>query len=367
MTRCIALTISVPLFLLVAGVQTAFAYDGTMDFVDVDGVASASNDSDIDVTAVGQSSENPADARYFIHQDRNWNVVALTAYVPRGGLGNIDVVERYSYGPYGSFTVHPGLSAGGAKLARPRPISSVGSLAHQGLPSDTGKRSYQNRHREYVSGLQRFGQRDPIAYSDSLNAYEVNRSQITSKSDWSGLCSTPNCGFIFAGLWYIYEVNGQWFGTRINPTPAPNAIPWPIIRPGPAPDPNPAPQPKPQPGGGGVGPPVPFPPPDGGCKYVGPNGNVVIGTSHTLCLSDPITPEELGLLQREAEANASGHFYCVPMTCSGTCEKHVRPRQVTLLLYQWMGRCPPGKRAYSFGGDFQAWCTCNPLGSPPIS
>ena len=141
--------------------------------MDVNGDPSIGNDVDPDVTATGEGSESPADMRVFYHQDRNWNVTALTAYEPGGGGDTGAIVERYSYTPYGGFVAYVGSDASGNDLARSRTTSSVGAMfAHQGLMYDAEIGRYQNRFRTYVPGLQRFGERDPEEYSEGLNAYE---------------------------------------------------------------------------------------------------------------------------------------------------------------------------------------------------
>ena len=130
--------------------------------MDVNGDPSIGNNVDPDVTATGEGGESPADTRYFYHQDRNWNVTALTAYEPGGGGDTGAIVERYSYTPYGEFVAYAGSDASGNDLARPRGTSSVGAMfAHQGLQYDAEIGRYQNRFRTYVPGLQRFGERDP--------------------------------------------------------------------------------------------------------------------------------------------------------------------------------------------------------------
>ena len=81
-------------------------YTDEIVFMDVNGDPSTGNDCNPDVSASGENVESPADHRYFYQQDRNWNVVALTDYDPAGSGGvNGNIVERYSYTPYGEAIV----------------------------------------------------------------------------------------------------------------------------------------------------------------------------------------------------------------------------------------------------------------------
>ena len=120
---------------------TGFQPVGYVDeliMIDKNGDPTESNDCDPD----DQSGESTADERYFVHQDRNWNVVALTDYDPSGSdEGN--VVERYHYTPYGQLIVLNG-DSGNGEMGNVLPSSTVGNpFAHQGLPFDAEKGSYQ--------------------------------------------------------------------------------------------------------------------------------------------------------------------------------------------------------------------------------
>jgi hypothetical protein len=132
-------------------------YTDELIWLEKNGDPTESNDTNPD----SQGSESTADTRYFVHQDRNWNVVALSQY-DTAGTNNGRIVERYSYTPYGSFVVLNGESGNG-ELDSVSLTSTVGNVfAHQGLAFDQAKASYQNRHREYPARLQRFAQRDPL-------------------------------------------------------------------------------------------------------------------------------------------------------------------------------------------------------------
>ena len=96
-------------------------------WIEVNGDPTLDNDTSPDKTTGNESSESPADARYFVHQDRrpltrrpplrgvdrfaipelrsvrrvkgNWNVIALSEYDPND-TNNGRIVERCSYTPY---------------------------------------------------------------------------------------------------------------------------------------------------------------------------------------------------------------------------------------------------------------------------
>lgn len=164
-------------------------YVDELVLMDVSGDPSRNNDADPDTTAAGgetSPTESPVDTRYFYHQDRNWNVVALSHY---GGGKNAEIVERYTYTPYGEFSVQV---AGGTESGRLLPCSTVGnSFAHQGLPCDAEKRSYQNRHREYAADQQRFAQRDRRNFIAHSYLYATNCP--TNDSDATGEMSVAEC------------------------------------------------------------------------------------------------------------------------------------------------------------------------------
>ncbi|MCG3129270.1 MAG: hypothetical protein CHACPFDD_04191 [Phycisphaerae bacterium] len=101
--------------------QTTWQYFWGTQYVDEiiltdkNGDPTVVNDCDPDGTA-GESSESPADHRYFAHQDRAWNVGALTDY---GAGVNGDVAEREISGAYGYL-------AGGDLSATSASCSTIG-------------------------------------------------------------------------------------------------------------------------------------------------------------------------------------------------------------------------------------------------
>jgi len=159
-------------------------------FMDVNGDPGTNNLCDPDDPNAPEGTK-----RYHYHQDRNWNVIALTE-----GAGGVDgrIAERYSYTPYGEFVVLRGDSGNGT-LGRALHVSAVGNtVAHQGLPFDPEKTSYQNRWREYVKTVQQFAGRDPTGladdsdprqqYREGSNLHLYMRNAPLLLTDSSGLC-----------------------------------------------------------------------------------------------------------------------------------------------------------------------------------
>jgi RHS repeat-associated protein len=160
-------------------------------FMDVNDRPTVENDCDPDTTLAAEIGAPGFDRRYYYHQDRNWNVVALSEYADGAGT-NARVVERYAYTPYGEFLVLKG-DTGGGELGNVRTTSLVGNVfAHQGLPLDHEKGSYQNRHREYPSIVQRFAQRDHLRiHFESAAGLEGEKPKLTIKM--------PNSFYLVAG------------------------------------------------------------------------------------------------------------------------------------------------------------------------
>ena len=188
--------------------------------------------------------------RVYVHQDANWNVIALTDL--KGA-----VLERYYYSPYGELevvansyfgdyngdgfvnatdaaslcssgcTCSYGTASGDCRVFdfdadgdldatdqqaladlytgrsadlqnRRVPSTSASPLgnpfAHQGLVLDPEIHSYQNRARQYNPQLKRFMQRDPLAaepaggagYQDGLSAYQYLKGNSNTATDPSG-------------------------------------------------------------------------------------------------------------------------------------------------------------------------------------
>ena len=116
--------------------------------------------------------------RYYVHQDRNWNVTALSEY-DSAGTNNGRVVERYEYTPYGEFRVLTGDTGSGATAGR-QLVSTVGNVfAHHGLPFDHDKGSYQNRLNNVLPDARRSLAtvlNGPVCHSDSPSELELGTS-----------------------------------------------------------------------------------------------------------------------------------------------------------------------------------------------
>ncbi len=148
--------------------------------MDVNGAGDTTNDCDEDTSSAGDSSGAFGDHRYFYHQDRNWNVVALSDY---GSGVHGEVVERSAYAPYGESVVLAGNTRGTVAV-----VSEVGNtLGHQGLVIDRETTDYYNRHRSFSARLGRFTTRDPLQYAASYNSYEYAAGAPSATVDPSGL------------------------------------------------------------------------------------------------------------------------------------------------------------------------------------
>ena len=155
---------------------------------------------------------------YFVHQDANYNVVALTLAEDASSGGPLagTLVEQYSYTPYGEpFALENG---GGEVLPSGVPSTNIG---HQGLWREFLVDFYHNRARTYFFKLGRFGQKDPkdtavlvaaalvrngqrstVAldlnasgqYQDGMSVYAYLRSGPIGSVDPRGLAADCKCG-----------------------------------------------------------------------------------------------------------------------------------------------------------------------------
>jgi RHS repeat-associated protein len=118
---------------------------------------------------------------YYVIQDTNWNVVALTN---TSGV----VQERYTYSSFGKLNVFDAAfvpkSASTYNLTR--------SFTGQVLDNETGLMLYRNRG--YHPTLGRFIQRDPIGYEDRINIYEYVYNSPNNIVDILGLQGSKGAG-----------------------------------------------------------------------------------------------------------------------------------------------------------------------------
>lgn len=117
--------------------------------------------------------------RLYVQTDANFNVTSL---VDTAG----DVVERFLYDPYGTFTVHDPnwtLDAGGSDFGWVH--------LHQGGRYDATTGLYHFRFRDYDPELGRWTRQDPAGYVDGGNLYEALLSSPVSWLDPSGRNSVP--------------------------------------------------------------------------------------------------------------------------------------------------------------------------------
>jgi hypothetical protein len=162
-------------------------------YADVNGDPTESNDCDPD----DQTGESTADTRYFYHQDRNWNVVALSQYSETGDA-YAGLVERYRYTPYGEFVVLKGDSSGN-ELGNVLLTSSVGNVfAHQGLTFDREAATFEFEGRRFDGHLKRFTTRAPTVRYEALNRYDSLSTGGCSPGDSPPRLPTVNCNL--AGL-----------------------------------------------------------------------------------------------------------------------------------------------------------------------
>ena len=113
--------------------------------------------------------------RLYVHHDANCNVTAIL-----DTLGN--VVERYTYDPFGQFTV----------LAPNWTTRSVSSFAwiylHQSGRYDSNSGLFDFRSRAYSSSLGRWIEQDPIGFrAGDTNLYRYLRNDPSNGRDPYGL------------------------------------------------------------------------------------------------------------------------------------------------------------------------------------
>ena len=109
----------------------------------------------------------------FYLQDSNYNVVALAD-------DEGDVIERYSYTPYGEVTITS--PTGGEQQTI---LNDTHLFQGQRRDPETGLYYFKNRY--YSPVLGRFLQRDPAEYKDGMNLYQAFGLSSTTRIDPYGL------------------------------------------------------------------------------------------------------------------------------------------------------------------------------------
>jgi len=128
-----------------------------------------------------QMGESTADERYFVHQDRNWNIRMTTRYDTSGASNGV-ALEHASVSAYGMTAYLR------ANTTEQLSVSTLGiAFAHHAAHADREIDTYQNRQRQYFAGLERFSQRDPLGYEDGLNVANYADSNPITNTDPTGL------------------------------------------------------------------------------------------------------------------------------------------------------------------------------------
>jgi len=120
---------------------------------------------------------------YWYHTDAQFCTLAMT-----NAIGAI--AERYVTDPYGKAVTYNG------SWGSPQATSRLGNpFMHQGLWLDGECGKYQNRNREYLPALGRFGQRDPLDYVEGENLYGAYAQDPLVFADPNGtFCGPPGSG-----------------------------------------------------------------------------------------------------------------------------------------------------------------------------
>jgi RHS repeat-associated protein len=142
-------------------------------------------------------------------QDELQNVLTLTD-------ANGSILERYRYDGYGDFRA---FDAEGEALRAP---SQPWSRFFQGREALPGLRAYDFRNRVLWPELGRFGQEDPLGFSDSPNLYQAMLGNPAAYSDPLGLAvETDDPYGLDTGkqahvLWlgWVEQIHSPWLGER---------------------------------------------------------------------------------------------------------------------------------------------------------
>ncbi|MFN0134764.1 MAG: hypothetical protein ACKVS9_01460 [Phycisphaerae bacterium] len=161
-------------------------------FLERNGDPSIGNDTNPNVTASGESSESPADKRYFYAFDRTGTPAAMTNYTSGGGGTNGQIAERYSRSAHGSRIIQRGDSGsgeGGGMIA----ISSIGAGAGATLPCNQTFGSINGPHPVYItSGTRGSGDCSDNSPTEPVDPVDPTGPCPAGEVAWGGGCIPDN-------------------------------------------------------------------------------------------------------------------------------------------------------------------------------
>ena len=117
-------------------------------------------------------------SRLYFEQDANWNTTAVVGLVS----GNWQVVQRYTYSPYGTITV---LNADWS--TPPTGTTPMVNNLYQGMTLDSVTGLYYERYRNYSPSLGTWISQDPLQYINGANTYQFVMSDPVGSRDTKGL------------------------------------------------------------------------------------------------------------------------------------------------------------------------------------
>jgi RHS repeat-associated protein len=118
--------------------------------------------------------------RYYL-SDANFNTTAVV------DAGTGDVMARYVYDPYGKVTVYSATWTSPAA-----PVADGVLYCGYFLDAETGL--YSVRHREYVTSVSTWAQRDPLGYDGDINLYRYTHNLPTHSTDPFGTLNVTRVG-----------------------------------------------------------------------------------------------------------------------------------------------------------------------------
>jgi RHS repeat-associated protein len=121
-------------------------------------------------------------SRLYFEQDANWDTTAVVGFNATAGTWN--VVQRYTYSPYGTITV---LNADWS--APPAGTQPVVNNLYQGMTLDSVTGLYYERYRNYSPSLGTWISQDPLQYINGANTYQFVMCNPVGRTDAGGLAS----------------------------------------------------------------------------------------------------------------------------------------------------------------------------------